>query len=384
MSQELKIGLEEAGREARYNFLHSAAFRLQCDLIATAHTRSDLIETVLLNLTRGCGLHGLVGIPERRANIVRPLLPFSREETRSYCDAHGLWYHDDPANADVSFSRARIRHRVIWELRSINSAFDQVVERMIGIVSEEDRFLNGMAAAALEQCELPLNGDLGFLTLDAEVAFNRSRLSALPPVLFKRGIRLAAEVLGGSLDFAQTETLVEGVKSSEKGSITAEEGKVAIEWTAESIHVRQLTPEVPFRQSLAVPGETISDEFGWSLSAAVSDAPYRSQRNDLSATIDPLKLKGQLYFRTSQAGDRMQPLGFTGHRKLSALLSDAKLSKAARGRLPIICDMIGPIWAPGVCLDARVAADTATGNVVVLRFGPVMRAEGHNGGNATQ
>jgi tRNA(Ile)-lysidine synthase len=383
MAQELKIGLEEAGREARYNFLRNAAFRLNCDLVATGHTRSDLIETVLLNLTRGCGLHGLVGIPEKRDNIIRPLLPFSREETRQYCEAHGFWYHDDPANADVSFSRARVRHRVIRELRSINPAFDQSVERMVGIVSEEDRFLNGMAAAALEQCELALNGSLRFLTLDVEVAFVRDRLSALPPVLFKRGLRLAAEVLGGGLDFGQTEALVEGVRSAEKGSVTAEEGRVVAEWSPDHIHLRQLAPEVTFRQSMTCPGETISDEFGWSLSAVISPEPYRSRREGLDATLDPSKVTGQLYFRTAQPGDQMQPLGFSGHRKLSALLSDAKLSKAARGRLPIICDMVGPIWAPGICLDARVAADATAGNVLLLRFGPVKRAERHNGGNAT-
>src|SRR5205085_2588729 len=123
--------------------------------------------------------------PERRDDIVRPLLPFSREETRGYCKEHGFWTHDDPANSDVSFSRARIRHRVLKELRTINPGFDVAVERMVRIVSEEDRFLNGMAATALGQAAIRLNGSLEFLTIDCEVAFEREKLTTLPPVLFK-------------------------------------------------------------------------------------------------------------------------------------------------------------------------------------------------------
>jgi tRNA(Ile)-lysidine synthase len=371
MSKELKIGLEEAGRDARYNFLRNAAFRLQCDRIATAHTRSDLIETVLLNLTRGCGLHGLIGIPATRDNIVRPLLPFGRDETRAYCDRHGFWYHDDPANADVSFSRARIRHRVLRELRTINPAFDHAVERMVGIVGEEDRFLNGMAAAALEQCEIPLNGELRFLTIDREVCFDRARLTALPPVLFKRGLRLAVEALGGAFDWVQTEVAVDGITGSEKGSVTAEEGKVALEWSPGQVHVRDLSPVVPFRHPLTVPGETISDEFGWVISAVPSTSGGKGKRADLAVALDPKKVKGQLYFRTVQAGDEMRPVGFDGHRKVSTLLSDAKLTRMARARIPIICDMVGPVWAPGICLDARVAAGDDTREVVQLRFQPV-------------
>ncbi len=378
MSKDMKIGLEEAGRHARYAFLKNAAFRLQCGLIATAHTQSDHVETVLLNLTRGSGLHGLGGIPARRDNIVRPLLAFSRDETRAYCDERGLWYHDDPANADISFSRARVRHRVLKELRAINPSVDVAITRTAEIAGEEDGFLNGMAAAALEQSELALNGDLRFLTIDCEAAFDRHKLGHLPPVLFKRACRLAVEALGAQLDYGQTEALL---SLSDKGSVTAEEGKVVIEWTPDTLTVRRLDGDTLFRHPITVPGETISDDFGWTITAALSGALVESDRRGMTAAIDPKKLKGQLYFRTAQPGDQMQPLGFEGHRKLADLLSDAKLTRAARTRLPIICDMVGPIWAPGVCLSGRVAATSGTGNVLLLQFGPTSKAESDNEGN---
>lgn len=379
MAGDLKVGLEEAGRHARYGFFNQAAFRLNCDLIATAHTRTDHVETTLLNLARGSGLNGLAGIPARRDNIVRPLLIFSREETRAYCAEHGLWFHDDPANIDISFARARVRHRILEELRAINPAADEAIVRLAEIVEEEDRFLNGMAAAALEQCEFRLNGSLGFLTEDCEAAFERNALASLPPVLFRRAVRLAVQAVGASLNREQTTLIEQGVAGAEKGSITAEGGEVAVEWNYEHILVRQVRPTEPFRYALTLPGETVSDEFGWQFTAYEVESPELKQnRASLEVVIPKSAVKGGLYFRSPAAGDSMRPLGFDGSRKLADLLSEAKLTQAARARLPIVCDMLGPIWAPGVCLDNRMKLEQASGSAILLRFSQVGRDPSHN------
>lgn len=371
MSRDLKIGVEEAGREARYGFFQQAAFQTGCSLIATAHTLSDHVETVLLNIARGAGLSGLAGIPERRDNIVRPILYLTREETRTYCETHGFWYHDDPANEDLTFSRARVRHRILPELRSINPAVHEAIRRLAGTASEEDRFLNGMAAAALEQSERPPNGPLAFLSKDAEAVFDKALLVAFPPVLFKRCMRLVAGVLGATLTSDQTDALAQGIAGDPSGSVTADGGQVAIEWDEARVHARQLTPTAPFRSSLEIPGEIVSDEFGWSLAAYEADCPQNQPtRATLETELDLAQVKGPLHFRTAKAGDTMRPLGFEGSRKLSDLLSEAKLTRTARLRLPIVCDMVGPLWAPGVCLDSRAAATDKTTRVVVLRFGP--------------
>lgn len=352
MAADLKIGLEEAGRKARYAFFAQAAFRLDCGLVATAHTRDDLVETILLNLSRGCGLAGLAGIPERREQIVRPLLPFSRGETQQYCVERGLWFHNDPANSDLAFSRARIRHRVLPELRSINGGADEAITRLGTLASEEDRFLNGMAAAALEQSEIPLNAELRFLTIDCEVAFRRDQLESLPKVLFRRAIRLAAEALGGALSFDQTRL----IGHTPSGSVTAEGGEVVCEWDAEQIGVRLTRPTEPFRYPLTVPGETLSDEFGWQFSVWTDSLTGTASRAALETEIPGACLKGPLYFRTAEAGDTLRPLGFSGTRKVSDLMSEARLTMAARRRIPIVCDLRGPLWIPGVCLDQRAQA----------------------------
>ena len=120
-----------------------------------------------------------------------------------------------------------------------------------------------------------------------------------------------------------------------------------------------------------MPGEILSDEFGWVLSAFESAyTGIKPSRAALETELDLEAVKGPLHFRSAKPGDVMKPYGFDGSRKLSDMLSEAKLTKAARGRLPIICDMVGALWAPGVCLDQRAAPTGRTGRVLKLQFGP--------------
>ncbi len=371
IAADMKIGLEEAGRNARYQFFRQATHRLNADLVATGHTRDDQVETVLLNLVRGTGLSGIAGIPASRDGIVRPLLPFSRRDTRAYCEEHGLWFHDDPANTDLAFSRARIRLNVLPELRTLNPQADASICRLAEIAGEEDRFLDGAAAAALEQSEAPANGDLAFLTRDCEAAFYRRHLESLPAVLFKRAVRLAARSLGAELDFAQTLAVLEGLQNSATGSVTAEGGRIVIEWAPETVAVRDLRPVEPYRFPLTVPGETDSDAFGWQFTAfPESSTGEATRRASLETTLAQAKIRGSLYFRTLQPGDEMAPLGFDGRRKLADLMSEAGLTRTARARLPIVCDLVGPLWIPGVCVAER-SRSKAGDPVIRVRFGPL-------------
>lgn len=372
LSRDLKIGLEEAGREARYRFFRQAALQVQADWIATAHTRDDHTETILLHLVRGTGLTGLGGIPEVRDGIVRPLLPFSREETRTYCQEHRFWFHDDPANQDEQFARSRIRLRVMPELRAINPNVEASLLRFSQVVREEDDYLNGLAARALEGAEMPLNGELAFLTRDCEAAFDAAALTRWGNAIARRAVRLLAAHFGGELDFTLTDAVVQAL-AEPKASFTLPEETLDLVVDGGILHAARRDVGEPFRFPLTWPGDTDSDVFGWSLSATPSEGTT-TVRASTQAAIDLSLVKTPLYFRSAEPGDKMQPLGFEGHRKLADLLSEAKLTRAARRRLPIICDMIGPIWAPGVCLSQRVAAGPASERVLIVRFGPLARS----------
>lgn len=372
LARDSGIGVEEAGRNARYAFFDQVAFRFECGLIATAHTRDDLVETMLLNLTRGSSLAGLRGIPSRRGRIVRPMLPFSRAETRAYCQEHGLWFHDDPCNDDLSFARPRVRHNVLPELGRINPAYAEAFARFAEIAEEEDAFLDGVAAASLEHHEEALNGELAFLTRDCEVAFSRPGLSELPRPVLRRALRLAAGVLGAEADFDLLQDIAGALRNEPKGARTFPGGAVTLEWDDSRVHLRQLVPTEPFRYPLTVPGETFADSFGWVLTAQPAEpASYRRPPRSLDVVLDPAALREPLTFRSLEDGDRMRPLGLHADKKLGDLMTDAKLTPAARRRLPIVCDVAGVIWVPGVALAQRVEISETSERGLRLSLGPI-------------
>lgn len=374
LAADEKVGIEEAGRMARYAFFDEVLKSTGFDVVATAHSRTDLVETVLLNLVRGCGLSGMAGIPERNGSVVRPLLSFSRSELRAYCTEHGLWFHDDPANADVDFSRARLRHEVLPQLELLNPRFEEAIGRFASIAESENRVLNGAAAAALEQCERPLNGVLEFLTSDAEVAFDRSSLRHLPPALLRRAMRLAVAAVGGELDFESTGRICRGVCLDETGSVMALGGTVVIDWSSELVHVRRICPADQRVFPVGLPCDIADQECGWRFQAVATKGPVsKPERASLSTETDADRIQGPLVLRCFQKGDAIQPLGFEGTRKASDLLSEFHLTQAAKGRLPILCDRLGPIWIPGICLSNRVKSTENTLNAIRLTFGPCGR-----------
>lgn len=368
----LGIGLEEAGRNARYDFFRRAAQSLGCHLIATAHTRTDLVETVLLNVTRGCGLNGLAGIPQRRENIIRPLLPFSRSQTQGYCAALQLWTHSDPANADINFSRARIRHRVLPELAAINPKSEWAIARLASIASEEDAFLDGAAVNLLHHSEIRLNGELSFLSHDLEVALNANSLRHAPMVLVRRGLRLAAEALGGNLEHGHVEKICEGLERGVGGSITSEGAAVIVTWDGEQVVLIRNEVVAPFRAVLTVPGETFADDLGWKVTAdpRMPAREIANRREALEVRLGEGKWKGDLILRSVLPGDKMIPFGFDHHRKLSDLIAEAGLTETARKRIPVVCDFVGPLWVPGICLGSRVAANQGEPGLSLL-FAPI-------------
>ena len=152
LAAEHGIGIEEAGRRARYGFLETVAAATSSEaLIAIAHTADDQAETILLNLVRGAGLRGARGMPARRGRVVRPLLGVRRAELRAALEREGVAFREDSTNADVHRSRARIRHDVLPALAKINPRAVDLLIRHGELAAEDDAFLDALAASELDR-----------------------------------------------------------------------------------------------------------------------------------------------------------------------------------------------------------------------------------------
>lgn len=137
--------VEENARNARYAFLEATADQIGAAVIATAHTADDNLETVLMHMTRGCGLNGLTGIQPCRGRVVRPMLHTTRQAVEEYLEENDLDYVTDPTNADDRFVRNRIRHQVVPILKDINPKLLRHIMSMTEYLREDERILNDLA-----------------------------------------------------------------------------------------------------------------------------------------------------------------------------------------------------------------------------------------------
>ena len=172
------MGIEEAARELRYAFLQQAAGECGCSLIATGHHAGDNAETVLMNLVRGCGLNGLCGIPERRENIVRPMLGVTHEEIRQYLTAHEVPHVEDETNEDLTYTRNRIRHQLIPLLEELNPEAVAHITAAAKRAGEDERELQRQAELLLECCAETEDG----ISVPAAVLVSAPRAVALRAV----------------------------------------------------------------------------------------------------------------------------------------------------------------------------------------------------------
>lgn len=172
------LSIEEAARALRYDFLKRAAEETGCDLIATAHHAGDNAETVLMNLIRGCGLNGLTGIPERRGNIVRPMLAVSRPEIEAYLAARGVPHVEDETNGDDSYTRNKVRHRLLPLLEELNPRAAEHIAAAALRLREDEGELTRQARLLADRAQAAENG----LSIRAELLADAPRPIALRAV----------------------------------------------------------------------------------------------------------------------------------------------------------------------------------------------------------
>lgn len=148
-----KISTEQCGRDIRYSFFEKIANEFNAK-IATAHTASDNAETVIFNMTRGCGIKGLCGIPPVRGRIIRPLIEVTRTEIEEYCNLNGYAYVTDSTNLECEYTRNKIRLDVIPVLKNINPSFESTITRMSSQMRNDEHFIMNCASEALSKAKV--------------------------------------------------------------------------------------------------------------------------------------------------------------------------------------------------------------------------------------
>jgi tRNA(Ile)-lysidine synthase len=219
--------VEEAARAVRYDFFRSLLASGHADAILTAHTLDDQAETVLMKLLRGAWVEGLSAIhpvvtiqppagspTSRPGKILRPFLQTRRSEIEAWLRTISQPWREDSTNADTTYTRNRIRHELIPQLRTFNPSIDQTLSNLAELAREEESRWQTELTRVLPQLLLPgkpvRGGGRAVSTTpgDSSLAIEIERLRPLDPALRRRVLRAAARQLGSRLSFDETERLL--------------------------------------------------------------------------------------------------------------------------------------------------------------------------------
>ena len=348
--------LQALARSARYDLAERLAHAHGCDF-AAAHTASDQAETVLYRLAVSPGSRALLGMAPRRGRLVRPLLEASREDTRAYCQARGLNWHEDPTNADPRFARSRLRHEVLPVLRALSPAAERTIAETSFLLRDERAVLERAADAVIDEVGIPTPLE----ALRAEpIGLARAVLIRLAERAGDRGVALSrtdcAAILALSDEGTQALDLGEGLRAvAEYGVLRFETGDAR-------------PPDAPPPITLEIPGEV---EFGdWELYARVEKVAQSAGGGFLPARGDAListrSFEGPLTIRAWRHGDRMTPAGLDGSKTLADLFTDNKIPREQRDLIPVVEWGGEIVWVAGLAIGEGFRAAPYESEVVVL------------------
>ncbi|MGZ8649764.1 MAG: tRNA lysidine(34) synthetase TilS [Solirubrobacteraceae bacterium] len=325
-------------RELRYAEARRLAEPLDA-LVATGHTATDQVETVLYRLAASPGRRALLGMREREGRLVRPLLTSTREETAAHCRGRGLPWREDATNESDTFARNRVRHGLIPALRALHPAAEANVLRTLALLRDEAAVLDEVVAAALDPPEV-------------------ARLAALPPAL----ARLAVQALADRATPGRAPAV--GPRTGEILALGARGGTAALDVGGGLRAVVEYgvlrfdggpPPSRPSAAELSVPGQT---RYGTGTLACTETG---------AGGLDADALGARLEARPWRPGDRVRMQA--GSRSLQDLFTDHKVPREQRPQLPVVLAAGEVAWVPGIATAERFAATPATRRRVDLSWG---------------
>ena len=373
--RERRLSWEAAAREVRYAFLSRTAERVGASAVALGHTADDQAETVLLHLLRGSGLQGLRGmLPHtvrrsrdgtRRVALLRPLLRVTREETEAYCNALGLTPRHDSSNLEERYTRNRIRHRLLPSLAQYNPSIREALVRLARTAARDLDFIDWQLQQAWPALVTPEPWGL---------RVRRDGFLALHPSLQAHLLRRAWEELAGEsadLTSTQVEAMMDLVRE-EGGERSLSLGRgVRFHTGHEEITIGKRPASVPLPPMesglLLLPGEAHID--GWHVTARLVDGPVQMVSGEpYRAHLDVAAVGDRIQIRPRRAGDRFQPLGMEGTKRLNEFMIDARIPKNWRDRIPLLEGESGVAWVVGWRIAQWARVTEATEQVVEVIF----------------
>jgi len=377
--------LETVGRRERYAFLERVAVKTRSKVIAVGHHADDNAETILHRLCRGTGLRGLSGMKRVRPlregsaiRLVRPLLPYRREQIEAWCEEQQLHPRHDATNTCTTYTRARIRHAVLPMLRETLNP--KVVEALLRLAAQAEQ-----GAVLVEKLAAEAYKRLCCVTSPDRVELDAVKLARRNPLVQTEVVRRALAAVAGTerdpsfprLEAVRKLAALSGTREVHwPGGLVVQRsgGRLVFRRPSSAVEIAPGEPlpvEVPGRTALwDWDVELVAEVKPWEPSQTLSD----NWRNPREAWLDADRVRLPLGVRACQPGDRFRPLGAPGSKRVSEFLGDAKICAEERVRTVLVCDQDGPLWVVPVRIDERVKLRPGTTRVLRLQLEPKISA----------
>lgn len=356
------ISTQMAARDLRYNWFQKITQQNNIDFILTAHQKDDVIETFIINLTRGTGLDGLTGIPEINGNIIRPLLHFDRNDILIYATKNKLQWREDQSNSSLRYVRNKIRHKIVPVLKELNPSlldtFQNTLENLKG------------SKQIIKDCIQNVKQKV-ITTHNNEMHFNISELKKLsnPKIYLYELLKEYGFTAWNDVD----------------DLLNAQSGKQLLSKTHRLLKDRAILilthlSNVEESGVFEIKENISKITFPIQLEFEKIEIPFDTKKhqnkifNELISTeantisIDFNKLTYPLILRKKRKGDYFYPIGLGGKKKISKFFKDQKLSLIDKENMWLLCSDNDIVWIVGKRLDDRFKVSKSTSTILKIKL----------------
>ena len=350
------ISIEMAARDLRYDWFSHLLDRHGYDYLATAHHQDDIIETFLINLSRGSGIKGLSGIQPKSGQIIRPMLFANRAEILNYCQRMSIAYRTDSSNLETVYKRNLIRHQILPLLEDINPAFRRNALKTIGNLHETGQlFQQRMSEIKASVYSEDVQGAM----IHIDKLLN---LSPIRTILFEliRPFGFQAE---------QTDDIID--------SLNRESGRKFFSDGYRLVKDREYLLISPYRanQDKVFYIEEDCSKMKYPVPMTFEKIErthdFRFSTHPQVVDLDMDKLIFPLILRHWNEGEYFQPLGMTGLKKLSNFFIDEKYSIPDKENTWILASGNQLVWIVGKRLDDRYKITAESKRIIRIRLSKV-------------
>ena len=347
-ADERRLSVEMAARELRYNWFAQLAAEHHFDRILTAHHLNDNIETLLLNLTRGTGINGLVGISAVNGNIARPLLFATRNQIEEYARLNNLAFRTDYTNLTDEYQRNIVRHRIVPVLKELNPAFEERMSKNFNHIRQAadiyNWYVTKISAEVLKTCGPQI-------IIDTEKLMQQQFAEA---VLYEC-------VRAFGFNSAQMEDIMRCIGQKSGSTFKSATHRLLVDRLQIIIEPAEQTDF----ETIVIESPQNIDNLGLTMQV-VPIADFVLDKRPCVACLDLDKLCFPLSIRRWQHGDFFYPIGMSKAQKLSDFFVNNKVNVFEKERVMVLTSDEKIAWIIGYRPDNRFKISNETQRVLIL------------------